>query len=575
MPAYGYLFCILATAHAATFYVSTTGSDANAGTSPALAFRNPGRACSAIAVLRNPEGLLPSHVEVRILDGTYFLPGPLSIDAQCAGDGVHGVTWLADSGDVGRVRLSGGRPVGPWEPVPGYADVFSAVLSAAAYPQQFVRQLFAVDPQSGASTRRLLASTPVQQYANISYGARNATVTLPPGALGNATAAELSGAYVLLYHTWTTSVSPVTSWDPSTGVLSTSWTANTDFGSNSRYAVQNIADPGRLQPGTFFFDATSRVMTYRAAPGESVPAAMLVAPAMPEVLVCNASAAARALNVSFVNVSIVHAGAWVRKGSGADAGWSWRPLIPSPPPTPCSSFQLEEDCMVDGCSYQGAADSHLGAVHLHGAGSWTFQWVEVAHTGQYAVYVDDANDDVTLAGCYVHDTGMGGLRVGAATSGLLPDPAQLTAGVTVEDCTLADGGLLVAGGEGVMWQAAADGILEHNEVGAWRDWRVRRPRIAAPLPSAQIRDYSYTGVSVGWTWSYEATPVSGISVAYNHIYGIGNDVLSDLAGIYAVGPQPGGVFDHNLVHNVSCGGNGAHALYIDQVRKEGRVVHEG
>ena len=37
-----------------------------------------------------------------------------------------------------------------------------------------------------------------------------------------------------------------------------------------------------------------------------------------------------------------------------------------------------------------------------------------------------------------------------------------------------------------------------------------------------------------------------------------------MAGIYAVGPQPGGVFDHNVVWNVSCGGNGAHALYIDQ-----------
>jgi hypothetical protein len=212
------------------------------------------------------------------------------------------------------VRLSGGRPVGPWKAVPGYTDVYSAVLSSADYPQQFVRQLFALDPESGTSTRRELASTPVQQYVNISYGARNATVTLPLGALGNATAAELAGAYILLYHTWTTSVSPVTSWDPASGLITTTWTASTDFGSNNRYAVQNIADPGRLQPGTFFFDAATRVMTYRAAAGETVQTAQLVAPAMPEVLVCNATAAARALNVSFVNVSFVHAGAWVRGG---------------------------------------------------------------------------------------------------------------------------------------------------------------------------------------------------------------------------------------------------------------------
>ena len=47
-----------------------------------------------------------------------------------------------------------------------------------------------------------------------------------------------------------------------------------------------------------------------------------------------------------------------------------------------------------------------------------------------------------------------------------------------------------------------------------------------------------------------------MTVEYNHIHGIGNNILSDLAGIYAVGPQPGSKFDHNLVHNISCGGNG-------------------
>lgn len=57
---------------------------------------------------------------------------------------------------------------------------------------------------------------------------------------------------------------------------------------------------------------------------------------------------------------------------------------------------------------------------------------------------------------------------------------------------------------------------------------------------------------------------SGMRVEYNRIYSIGNGVLSDLAAIYAVGPLPGSIFDHNLVYNVSCGGNGAHAFYIDQ-----------
>ena len=120
--------------------------------------------------------------------------------------------------------------------------------------------------------------------------------------------------------------------------------------------------------------------------------------------------------------------------------------------------------MVDGCSYQGGADSHFGAIHLHGAESWRFDGVEVAATGQYGVFIEDANTDITLSGCFIHDIGAGGVRVGIAASGTLPDPAQLTTGVVIEDCTIADGGRIITAGEGLMWQSAAHGTIRHNEV---------------------------------------------------------------------------------------------------------------
>ena len=58
--------------------------------------------------------------------------------------------------------------------------------------------------------------------------------------------------------------------------------------------------------------------------------------------------------------------------------------------------------------------------------------------------------------------------------------------------------------------------------------------------------------------------MAGVEVAFNRIHDIGRNSLSDMAGIYAVGPQPGSVYNNNLVYNISCGGNGAHAFYIDQ-----------
>ena len=113
--------------------------------------------------------------------------------------------------------------------------------------------------------------------------------------------------------------------------------------------------------------------------------------------------------------------------------------------------------------------------------------------------------------------------MGVPVSGVLPPGANLTRGVLVEDCAIEDGGHVCEAGTGVLWQNAAGGELRHNEVA----------------------NFAYTGV-------------------FNHVHDIGLFRLSDLAGIYLVGPQPGTLVTNNLIHDVFAGANGAHALYLDQ-----------
>ena len=320
-------------------------------------------------------------------------------------------------------------------------------------------------------------------------------------------AAEMRAARVFLLHTWTASVSPVLVWTPPT--FNTSWTAETDYGADARFALQNVLNASTLQPGSFNFDPVSRTLTYRLAPGEIASSLELVAPALREVLVGSAGAT----GVDIANLTISHAGAF-----------------------------LEEDCMTDGCSYQSCADSSLAAVHLHGVRDWTLTGVAIAHTGQTGLWVEDNCSDVTLARSWLHDLGAGGVRVGVTVSGVLPDETLLTRRVSVVDSVIEDGGHVCAAGTGVLWHTAADGALAHNE----------------------IAHFSYTGVSLGWTWSYAATSVFNVTVRANHVHDIGEFVLSDLAGVYAVGPQPGTTVERNLVHDVFAGANGAHALYLDQ-----------
>lgn len=522
-------------------FVSTTGDDSNDGTTPATAWASPGRALAFITFMKHGDnGTLPDNVQILLESGTYCLPESLTFDANSAGDGAHTVTIAPASGVRGDVVLSGGAvlPASQWQPVAGCPDCFSIGLPQATFPQAFVRQLFARPMDNSSSTttsstnvstwqRRLLSSTPVRQWQNVSYSARNATVLLPAYAL-NASAAAMQHAYIRLYHTWTSSVSWVTGYSnpnlpllqgapPSSSAapitVNTTWTSNDDFGSNQRYAIENIADSSQLDPGTFFFDPDARLLTYRLLPGESLATTQLLVPTMPEVITSTGTPDAPVYGVQLINVSVLHAGAW-----------------------------LEEDCMIDGCSYQGVADGHMAAIHLHGAVGWNIAGVEVAHTGQYGIFVEDACANISISGSWLHGLGAGGVRVGEPTSGQLPDPRQLTRNVSVTDTVIEDGGLLCEGGIGILWTTATLGNLSHNA----------------------IHHLKYTGVSVGWTWTYDATDVADITVAFNHIHDIGLNTLSDMGGIYAVGPQPGSVYSGNLVHDIEPGGNGAHALYIDQ-----------
>ena len=326
------------------------------------------------------------------------------------------------------------------------------------------------------------------------------------------TANEVAHAYVTLVHTWTASVSPVTSWTWPT--LATTWTASTDFGSNRRISLQNIAGPF-LIPGTFTFNPIDRVITYRLATGESpIVLTTLLAPALGEIVVAAGSPDAKVESVRMVNLTLAHTAA-----------------------------RLEEDCMVDGCSYQSCADSSGAAMHLHGAHGWTLEGLEITSTGQTALWIEDACTDINVSGAWLHDMGAGGVRVGVTAQGIVPNASfALTRGVRLTDSIVEDGGLLCAAGTGILWHNAADGVIEHNEV-------------------TQLR---YTGISVGWTWSYEATSTANVTVRKNYVHDVGLNTLSDLAGIYLVGPQPGSLVEGNLVTDVSRGGNGAHCFYIDQ-----------
>ena len=278
-----------------------------------------------------------------------------------------------------------------------------------------------------------------------------------------------------------------------------------------RYAVENFR-AALDAPGEWFHDVKAGKILYMPRKDEDPAASYADVPRIDCAVAIAGSAATPVKDVTFRRLSFENFG-WIMPKDGQRNG-------------------------------QSAINVNVAAIKAENAERVAFESVRVAHVGAHGIWLGSGVKNSRINHALVEDLGAGGVLVGS-TKWDAKRPEGNAAFVSVTDSIIRHGGRTMQAGCGVWLGHVHDCEIVHND----------------------IYDFFYTGISVGWTWGYRATPNRRNMFGFNHIHHIGQGVLSDMGGFYSLGDGEGSHIYRNWVHDVYGyldNGSPAWGLYTDE-----------
>lgn len=321
---------------------------------------------------------------------------------------------------------------------------------------------------------------------------------------------NLTDVDVVAMREWFDERSPIESVDPATRTATVKFRPYYGKPWVKRvYYVENVAE-ALTEPGEWYLDRETKVVTYLPKPGERLEKVTLSAPRARHLLRIAGTEPAPVRNVRFEGITFTGSAwdYWIRP--------SWE-------------------------TGQSAVNT-VGAIELTYATNSAFERCTITTVGEFGIVLNEGCSEITIARNTISDTGSGGVKLMSNVRN--PEINKATTGrCTIVDNTIHHGGRVFHMAAGILAGDIFETTIAHNHV----------------------HDLFYTGISVGWTWGFEtASPAHHNIVEANYIHDLGKNLLWDMAGIYTLGRQPGTLVRGNHVHDVAGYSNPTSGLYADE-----------
>lgn len=507
----------------AQFYVDGAhGADSNPGS-----ISNPFQTIQqAQMAVRATNSAMTGDIIVYLRGGTYRLTNTLNFTTADSGTGGFNVRYSAYPGEV--PVISGGQVISNWTSIGG--GLYGAQVPMV---MQF-RQLYI------NGNRCVRARTPNDgSYARLTgWDTNNLLINVPATNVPSFTSDPGNPAEIAIQLRWTVWRGRIAS------VTSDGTTASITLMQPERSIMFNMPDPTKYsdapfflenayefldQPGEWYLQASTGSLFYRPRPGENLLTAQVVAPVVTTLVnVAGTGLSTPVHNLEFSGIVF------------QDANW----LVPN--------------------SY-GHVDGQANQFNT------MFQ-----DYNNYAIYHTEAAVMLSMAtkvimdGCTFRNLGAVGVDLGTASvsnvisdnlfNGLsdnaINDAVPAIASPNPSDLRMVNQGNLFANnfitGIGLDYEGAVGIFIgyAHNET----------------VANNEVYNVPYSGISVGWGWSFSPSVLSNNIIQNNHItHSVAS--LNDGGGIYTLSAQPRTVIQSNFVQDIWFGPYAQHAamvaIYLD------------